>query len=458
MHQMNSTPSTHEPSAPPASIERRVLLQGRRDNQCWFSPSIAAIPTPAGMQVVINVHQLTGNDNGPMHTIYTVIPSSNQPADGESLRAASVSDRTPANVSVAYASPSNIPVANASGSYVSGACTCVWCPPFESQAFYKIPLEDDVFEVIHTTGLFHHRQSGRILAHGGTHFVRDQNLNPRYKTEWFLLDKSQDSSGVLSFWDSTRHDFTPWRRLEAPQLRQTGQFPYFFGLNQCCELENGSILMPLGVGRADKTAAVTTAMVQVDGDDVRIERIGTQIGHKLYEPSMVEFEGRFYLTIRSEQGDERMYHSSSSDGLTWGREIAWQWDDDSPVQTANTQQHWMKLGGALYLVYTRKSELNNGVFRYRAPLYMARVQVTDRPRLVRESEQIVFPEKGARMGNFSICSISENEAWIVTGEWMQQWIEGYRPDQFGWVDSGDDVHRYNRLIYRGDLLLAKVRV
>lgn len=412
MHQMKSTPSNKTQSAPLPTIERQVVLNGRRNNQCWFSPSIAAIPTQAGMQVVINAHQLTGNDCGPMHTI------------------------------------------------VSEDMGQSWSPPFESQAFHKIPMEDDVFETVHTIGLLHHRKSGRTFTFGGTHFIRDNTLNtrdPRFKNEWFLLDKDMESANAVAFWDQRKRDYTPWRRLEVPQFRQAGQCPWFFGLNQCCEMADGSILMPLSAGRADKTASVTTIKLQIDGDQVKVTQAGSQIGHKLYEPSIVEFEDRFHLTIRSEQRDGRMYHSTSTDGLTWSEPIAWQWDDGMPVETANTQQHWMKLGGVLYLVYTRKSELNNGVFRYRAPLYMAQVRVTDRPRLVRESEQIVFPEKGARMGNFSVCSISEEESWIVTGEWLQQWIEGYRPDQFAWVDSGDDPHRYNRLIYRGDLLLAKVR-
>lgn len=375
------------------------------------------------MQIVINVHQLTGNDHGPMHTI------------------------------------------------VSNDMGRRWCPPFESQNQLKIPLEDDIFESVHTPGLMHLRKSGRTLAFSGTVFTRDRNINPLFKTEWFVTERAMQTGGTFAWWDRDQGDFTPSRKFDVPQLRKApsptllrstgggreGSCPLIFGLNQCCELADGSILMPLGEYRPDKTASVGTMLLGIDGESLVVRRVGTMIGDKFYEPSIVAFEGRYFMTIRSERRDGRMYRAVSRDGLEWTDLEAWCWDDGSPVETANTQQHWMTLGGSLYLVYTRKSELNNGVFRFRAPLYMAQVDPAG-PRLIRGSEQIVFPEKGARMGNFSICSISENEAWIVTGEWLQQMVPGYRPDQVGYVDSGDDPSPYNRLVYRGDLLLAKVSV
>ncbi|MCC7349817.1 MAG: exo-alpha-sialidase [Phycisphaerales bacterium] len=409
IHQMNSTPSTKAQSAPPLTIQRQVVLNGRRNNQCWFSPATAAVPTASGMQIVINVHQLTGNDCGPMHTI------------------------------------------------VSRDMGRSWCPPFESQNQLKIPLEDDIFESVHTPGLMHLRKSGRTLAFSSTVFTRDRNINPLFKTEWFVSEKAAQIAGAFAWWDPNQGDFTPSRKFDVPQIRARGNSPLIFGLNQCCELADGSILMPLGEYRPDKTASVGTMRLSIDGDELTIDHVGPMIGDKFYEPSIVEYGGRYYMTIRSERRDGRMYRAVSRDGLEWTNLDVWSWDDGSPVQTANTQQHWMKLGDALYLVYTRKSELNNGVYRFRAPLFMARVDPAG-PCLIRESEQIVFEEKGARMGNFSICRISENESWIVTGEWLQQMIPGYRPDQVGFTDSGDDPSPYNRLVYRGDLLLARIRI
>ncbi|MCC6423938.1 MAG: exo-alpha-sialidase [Phycisphaerales bacterium] len=392
-----------------ATIQRQVLLQGRRNNQCWFSPTIVAIPSSGGLRVVVTVHQLSGNDYGPLHTI------------------------------------------------VSGDMGRSWCSPFQSQNLFKIPLEDDVFESVHSFGMMHHRKTGRTFGYGGTVFTRDRNINPLFKTEWFVREYAMKLSGAFAWWDDARGDFEPWKKFDAPQIRTSEKYAHVFGMDQCCERADGSILMPMTEARADRSCGVGTMIVELGSGSPVVTKVGGVFGEKFAEPSIVEFDGRYLMTIRSEARDGRMYRAASRDGLQWTDLAAWSWDDGSPVETANTQQHWMRLGGALYLVYTRKSELNNGVFRFRAPLYMAQVD-PNRMQLIRSTEQIVFEEKGARMGNFSICSISENEAWIVTGEWLQQMVAGYGPERVGFVDCGDDPSPYNRLIYRGDLLLAKIRV
>ena len=43
--------------------------------------------------------------------------------------------------------------------------------------------------------------------------------------------------------------------------------------------------------------------------------------------------------------------------------------------------------------------------------------------LVRESEAILVPELGARLGNFCAIAPQKDEAWLVTAEWMQSWGE-----------------------------------
>ena len=34
---------------------------------------------------------------------------------------------------------------------------------------------------------------------------------------------------------------------------------------------------------------------------------------------------------------------------------------------------------------------------------------------------ILVPEHGARLGNFAITEVSENETWVTVAEWMQTW-------------------------------------
>jgi hypothetical protein len=49
---------------------------------------------------------------------------------------------------------------------------------------------------------------------------------------------------------------------------------------------------------------------------------------------------------------------------------------------------------------------------------MARVD-PERLCVIRDTEQVVVPERGARLGNFGVCDISENETWVTVAEWMQ---------------------------------------
>ena len=81
---------------------------------------------------------------------------------------------------------------------------------------------------------------------------------------------------------------------------------------------------------------------------------------------------------------------------------------------------WVTHNDKLYLVYTRKGANNDHVFRHRAPLFMAEV---DQKRLVviRATERILVPERGARLGNFGVTDISANETWVTVAEWMQTW-------------------------------------
>ena len=70
------------------------------------------------------------------------------------------------------------------------------------------------------------------------------------------------------------------------------------------------------------------------------------------------------------------------------------------------------------MVYTRKGANNDHVFRHRAPLFIAQFD-PDKLCLIRGTEIIAVPERGARLGNFGCVQISENEAWVIAAEWMQ---------------------------------------
>ena len=58
------------------------------------------------------------------------------------------------------------------------------------------------------------------------------------------------------------------------------------------------------------------------------------------------------------------------------------------------------------------------MYNHRAPLFIAQVD-TDRLRVVRDTEQILVPNRGARVGNFGVTPVSANEPWVSVAEWMQ---------------------------------------
>jgi hypothetical protein len=49
--------------------------------------------------------------------------------------------------------------------------------------------------------------------------------------------------------------------------------------------------------------------------------------------------------------------------------------------------------------------------------------------VIRSTETILVPERGARLGNFGITDISPNETWVTVSEWMQPaGVEKYGSD------------------------------
>ena len=48
-----------------------------------------------------------------------------------------------------------------------------------------------------------------------------------------------------------------------------------------------------------------------------------------------------------------------------------------------------------------------------------------RLRVVRKTEQILVPERGARLGNFGVTDVSPDETWVTVAEWMQTWGPNY---------------------------------
>ena len=132
----------------------------------------------------------------------------------------------------------------------------------------------------------------------------------------------------------------------------------------------------------------------------------------LVEPSIVRFRGRYFLTIRN---DVKGYVTASEDGLRYASIKPWTFDDGSELGSYNTQQHWLAHSDGLYLVYTRRGADNDHIFRHRAPLFIAQVD-PDGLHVIRRTERVLIPERGATLGNFGAAAVSENESWVTVAE------------------------------------------
>jgi hypothetical protein len=254
-----------------------------------------------------------------------------------------------------------------------------------------------------------HAMSGRLLGTGHTVLYRDDKVVDNRKRE-----------ACYAVYDDKTRSWSAWNTLKLPD--ETKFFNAGAGCVQRFDLENGDILLPIYFkAKEEKFYRSTVLRCSFDGTTLRFMEQGSDVtlesGRGVYEPSLTRCAGRFYMTLRN---DTAGYVCTSDDGLHFGPIIPWKFDDGGELGNYNTQQHWITHGDELYLVYTRKGVHNDHVFRHRGPLLMAQVDPSTL-KLRRSTECILVPERGARLGNFAVTQVSENETWVTVAEWMQTW-------------------------------------
>ncbi len=252
-----------------------------------------------------------------------------------------------------------------------------------------------------------HAKSGKLLGTGHT---------VRYLSNKVMPVRDREASYAV--YDDKTRQWSPWTTLAMPKEAKFSDSGA--GCAQRVDLPNGDILLP--VYFKEKTAKddrVTVLRCTFDGTTLSFVEQGNELavtgGRGLGEPSLARFNNRFYLTLRN---DLTAYVSTSEDGLHYTEPKEWTWDDGSNLGSYNTQAHWVTHGDALYLVYTRKGANNDHVIRHRAPLFIAQVD-PEKLCVLRNTERIIVPDRGARLGNFGIVDVSENETWVTVAEWMQ---------------------------------------
>lgn len=347
-------------------IARETIFRGRDGGVTWFSTRACAVPSSGGTRVLMLMAQITGSDYfGPVHETET--------ADGGKT----------------------------------------WSEPRPVPGLGRRPTDDGTEEGSCDFVPEYHAPTKTVLAMGhnvfyrGGKFFRDQ---PPRQAVYAVRDAAGQWSALRRFrWDDPR-----------------GGYIYTSNCAQRVTMPDGDVIVPLSFGPNEKARSVATVRCSFDGQELAVKAMGTvlnnPVGRGLLEPSVARVGGRFFLTLRAE--DERGYVSASDDGLIWAPQVAWAWDDGEPITMSTTQQRWLTHSEQLYLVYTRKTEENQKVMRWRSPLFVSLVD-RGRLRLIRATERVVLPLVGdpindpqgvAHLGNFHVEPISADESWVTVGE------------------------------------------
>lgn len=295
-----------------------------------------------------------------------------------------------------------------------------WTGPFVQPALARRPMAANVIAAPCDFTPQWHAPTGRLLGTGKTFWYRNNAQYPK-----------SPSDTIYSVYDAFQHTWSNWRRLDYPDRNRFRKCSA--GCTQRYDLPNGDILLPVYVQFPDTTLETSTVVrCRFDGRTMKYVEHGTELrvefGRGFSEPSLTRIGEFFYLTLRN---DRSAYVTKSRDGLDYEKPREWTFDDGNVLGSYNTQAHWVTHSDGLFLVYTRRGANNDHVFRHRAPLFMARVD-PDRLVVLKQTERIIVPETGTRMGNFGVVTVSPRETWVITTEWMQH------PPPGGFARYGSD--------------------
>ena len=289
--------------------------------------------------------------------------------------------------------------------------------PIASRGLARRYFADGSSEVMADATPFYHKKTGKLILTGS---------RIRYGADNRLLPDPRPIEPCYAVFDEATRDFSRDLPILLPETPDRRYFAASAGCSQITELPSGELLIPIRYKSYDEAckgwnACYTATVMRCSFDGERIEclalgnEITLDVPRGYCEPSIVAYGGGYFLALRN---DADGYVTRSDDGLHYATPRPLCFDDGESVGNYNTQQHWLTCGGGLYLVYTRRAENNAHVFRHRAPLFIARLD-PERLCLIRETERIAVPERGARLGNFGCYSTGDGDAYVVASEWMQ---------------------------------------
>ena len=351
---------------------RAVLSQDRHENWLWFHPKAAAIPAADGGPITAAVitlqKHLTADDHySGIHVMYSKDLGGTWTAPEARPELAWRTDDAGCTVGV-------------------NAVTPGW-----------------------------HALSGKILA-------------ICQKKRWGKKgDHRMEIPGAMGFaygvYDPNTNQWTPYRTLHLPDV-ETKFFHAAPSSAQWIVKNDGTLLVPINYSaNKERTSYISTYSVTVlhcsfDGTTMKYLKHGDElvlnVGYGLTEPSLVLYEGRYYLTMRNV---EKGYVTTSEDGMHFDPINPWTFDDGQELGSYNTQQHWLVHSDGLFLVYTRRGADNDNMSRrrYRAPLLIAQVD-PQTVQVIRRTERVLIPNRGLAMGNFGATAMTPDESWVTVGE------------------------------------------
>jgi hypothetical protein len=290
-----------------------------------------------------------------------------------------------------------------------------WQGPTLQKPLDWVHDDDGVIVAVADVTPFWHAPSGKVLAIGAQ--VRYSPAGQQ------LEDQPRAHQTAYAVYDPRAQHGSAWQRLEMPREAR-----FNFARSACaqCLVEpDGSLLVPFYIGPSAKEPhPVTVARCRFDGTRLEYATHGDEIElnvvRGLVEPSLARFQGQYYLTLRN---DEKGYVTASKDGLHYQKIKAWTFDDGSPLGSYNTQQHWLSHSDGLFLCYTRRGADNDHIMRHRAPLFIGQVDA-QRLCVLRATERVLAPERGATLGNFGANYVTPLESWVTVAEGM--WNEASR--------------------------------
>lgn len=254
-----------------------------------------------------------------------------------------------------------------------------------------------------------HEETGKVLALGAqiVYNKQGEQLRKIFRT----------IQTAYSIHDPDQNTWSNWQIIDMPPDNK-----YDICRNACGQWliePDGTMVVPIYHTASEELPySVTVIRCRCDGERIEYVEEGNTLEidvlRGLCEPSLIKVGGRYYLTLRN---DVKGYVSVSDDGLQYAPIKPWTFDDGTEPGSYNTQQHWVSHEEELFLVYTRRGADNDHVMRHRAPLFIAEVDL-EKLCVIRDTEQVLVPERGAQLGNFGAAAITPNESWVTVCEGM----------------------------------------